>query len=42
VTLGRFTEKKLRALFEKFGVILGVKMESKFGVAKVLDELLRT
>ena len=36
VTHGRFTDKKLRALFDKFGIILGVKMESKFGVAKVL------
>ena len=31
----RFTEKKLRALFEKFGVITKAKIESKFGVAKV-------
>ncbi len=42
VTHGRFTDKKLRALFDKFGIILGVKMESKFGVAKVLGWLSRT
>jgi len=31
----RFTDKKLRALFDKFGAIVTVKIESKYGVAKV-------
>ena len=31
----RFTDKKLRALFAKFGDILSIKLESKFGVVKV-------
>jgi hypothetical protein len=35
VTLPRFTDKKLRALFAKFGDILSIKLESKFGVVKV-------
>jgi hypothetical protein len=35
VTLPRFTDKKLRALFAKFGHILSIKLESKFGVVKV-------
>ena len=33
--VGRFTDKKLRALFDKFGAIVTVKIESKYGVAKV-------
>jgi hypothetical protein len=37
LTALRFTDKKLRALFCKFGEVLGVKMESKFGVVKVLE-----
>ena len=38
LTLPRFTDKKLRALFAKFGDILSIKLESKFGVVKVRVE----
>ena len=35
VTAGRFTDKKLRSLFCKYGAVAHVKLESKYGALKV-------
>ncbi len=35
MTAGRFTDKKLRSLFCKYGAVAHVKLESKYGAVKV-------